>query len=58
MSSLSNIWHLGIKELRSLGHDTVLIVLIVFAFSYAIYSLATGISFELRNASIAAGSAS
>ena len=27
--------------------------LIVFAFSYAIYSLATGISFELRNASIA-----
>ena len=53
MRSLSNIWHLGIKELRSLGHDAVLLALIVFAFSYAIYSLATGISFELRNASIA-----
>jgi len=53
MRSLSNIWHLGVKELRSLRHDAVLLALIVFAFSYAIYALATGISFELRNASIA-----
>lgn len=49
----SNIWYLGIKELRSLAHDAVLLGLVGFAFSYAIYSLATGISFELRNASIA-----
>jgi ABC-2 type transport system permease protein len=53
MRTLSNIWHLGVKELRSLRHDAVLLALIVFAFSYAIYALATGISFELRNASIA-----
>jgi ABC-2 type transport system permease protein len=53
MRSISNIWYLGIKELRSLGHDAVMLGLVVFAFSYAIYSLATGISFELRNASIA-----
>ncbi|WP_213773716.1 ABC transporter permease [Bradyrhizobium sp. dw_78] len=53
MHRVSNIWYLGIKELRSLGHDAVLLGLVVFAFSYAIYSLATGISFELRNASVA-----
>ena len=53
MRRLAKIWHLGIKELRSLGSDTVLICLIVFAFSGAIYSLSTGISYELRNASIA-----
>ena len=53
MRRISNIWHLGIKELRSLAHDVVLLGFVVFAFSYAIYSLATGISFELRNASIA-----
>ncbi|MGZ5898367.1 MAG: ABC transporter permease [Reyranella sp.] len=53
MRQIANIWHLGVKELRSLGHDVVLLSLIVFAFSYAIYSLATGMSYELRNASIA-----
>lgn len=52
MRQARNIWNLGIKELRSLGHDHVLIALIIFAFSYAIYSLATGMSYELRNASI------
>ena len=53
MRRFANIWHLGIKELRSLGHDTILLGLIVFSFSVAIYSLATGVSYELRNASIA-----
>jgi ABC-2 type transport system permease protein len=53
MHFVANIWYLGVKELRSLGHDTVLLALIVFAFSVAIYSMATGMSYELRNASIA-----
>jgi ABC-2 type transport system permease protein len=53
MHRVANIWHLGVKELRSLGHDMVLLTLIIFCFSGAIYSLATGISYELRNASIA-----
>lgn len=53
MRQAKNVWYLGIKELRSLGHDAVLVGLIIFAFSYAIYSLATGMSYELRNASIA-----
>lgn len=53
MRRLANIWYLGIKELRSLRHDPVLLAFVVYAFTYAIYSQATGISHELRNASIA-----
>jgi ABC-2 type transport system permease protein len=48
-----NIFRLGIKELRSLRHDTVLLVLVFYAFTYAIYSAATGASSELRNTAIA-----
>ncbi|HEY5291146.1 MAG TPA: ABC transporter permease [Burkholderiales bacterium] len=50
---LHNIWHLGIKELRSLARDPVLLILIAWAFSIAIYAAATGVSMELRNAPIA-----
>src|ERR1035438_4438572 len=50
---LQNIFYLGIKELRSLRHDTVLLVLVLYAFTYAIYSAATGTSSELRNTAIA-----
>ena len=35
--SLSNIFRLGLKELRSLAADKVLLGLIVWAFSGAIY---------------------
>jgi len=50
---LSNIYRLGVKELRSLWYDKVLFVLIVWAFSGAIYSVATATSQELHNAPIA-----
>ena len=50
---LSNIYRLGLKELKSLGADKVLLVLICWAFSGAIYTAATGASQELRNAPIA-----
>ena len=53
MRRLQNIFRLGIKELRSLRRDPVLLMLVVYAFSYGIYSAATGTSSELRNASIA-----
>jgi ABC-2 type transport system permease protein len=53
MRRLQNIFRLGIKELRSLRRDPVLLVLVVYAFSYGIYSAATGTSSELRNATIA-----
>ena len=53
MKRLANIYYLGIKELRSLGRDPVLVLLIVWAFSFGVYSVATGESRELRNAPIA-----
>ncbi len=48
----ANIFNLGIKELRSLLRDPVMLVLIVYAFTVAIYSAATAIPETLKNASI------
>jgi ABC-2 type transport system permease protein len=53
MQRLENIYRLGIKELFSLRHDVVLLALIVWAFSFSIYTAATGMSHDLHNASIA-----
>lgn len=53
MPSLENVYRLGVKELFSLRRDAVLLALIVWAFSLSIYTAATGMSHELRNASIA-----
>ncbi len=53
MNHLQNIFRLGVKELRSLRYDTALVILVIYAFTYAIYTRATGTSSELRNASIA-----
>jgi ABC-2 type transport system permease protein len=50
---LANILWLGAKELRSLAADPVLLLFVIYSFSFAIYSQATGISYELRNASVA-----
>ncbi len=50
---LKNIFRLGVKELNSLRRDPVLIFLIVFTFTFAIYIIATGVKTEVRNASIA-----
>ncbi|MDP3539817.1 MAG: ABC transporter permease [Azonexus sp.] len=51
--SLSNIYRLGLKELKSLTADKVLLLLICWAFSGAIYTAATASSQELHNAPIA-----
>jgi ABC-2 type transport system permease protein len=48
-----NIFWLGIKELRSLLTDVVLVVFVVYAFTFTVYSQATGTSNEVNNASIA-----
>ncbi len=53
MGSLGNIYHLGVKELFSLRRDAVLLALVVWAFSLSIYTAATGMSHDLRNAAIA-----
>jgi ABC-2 type transport system permease protein len=51
--SASNIWWLGLKELRSFTSDAVLLVFVIFAFTWTVYSQATGTSNEVNNASIA-----
>jgi ABC-2 type transport system permease protein len=51
-SHLSNIWRLGIKELRSLWADKVLLLLIIWAFTGGIYSAAKGVSQELNHAPV------
>lgn len=49
----ANILHLGIKELRCLARDPVLLFLIVFSFTFAIYSQATALPGSLNRAPIA-----
>ncbi len=49
----SNILHLGVKELRGLVRDPIMLVLIVYAFSLAIYAAATAMPESLSRATIA-----
>lgn len=51
--SLANIYHLGVKELWSLWRDPVMLVLIVFSFTFSVYSAATSMPETLNNAPIA-----
>lgn len=48
-----NVFRLGLKEIASLSRDVVMIVLIVYAFTVAVYVVATGLKTEVRNASVA-----
>lgn len=49
----ANIFWLGTKELRSVLLDTVMVALIVWAFSFQIYARSVAISESVNNASIA-----
>jgi ABC-2 type transport system permease protein len=48
-----NILHLGVKELRSLLRDPIMLVLIVWAFTLSIYTAATAMPETLNKAPIA-----
>ena len=50
---LPNVFRLGMKELVSLRHDLVLVLLIAYAFSIAIIAPSKGVRLELANASAA-----
>ncbi|MCK9261901.1 MAG: ABC transporter permease, partial [Azoarcus sp.] len=50
---LANIGRLGVKELRSLAADRILLIIIVWAFTVGLYVAATGMSRELHNAPVA-----
>lgn len=52
-TSLLNILWLGLKELRSLCSDFVMLLFVIYAFTGAIYIQATGTSSEVNNASLA-----
>jgi len=52
MRSLANIGQLGIKELRSLWHDKILLFFVIWAFSIGIYAASTSTSTDLHNAPI------
>jgi ABC-2 type transport system permease protein len=51
-SALNILW-LGLKEIRSLLSDAVMVGFVAYAFTLAIYIQATGTSSEVNNASIA-----
>jgi ABC-2 type transport system permease protein len=53
MSSLINIFWLGLKEIRSLVSDKVMVLFVLYAFTWSVYTQATGTSNEVNNASIA-----
>jgi ABC-2 type transport system permease protein len=49
----ANVFRLGLKELASLGSDTVLAFFIVYSFSFSVYSIATGVKTDVANAPVA-----
>lgn len=53
MRSWQNVYWLGTKELRSVLGDALMVGLIIYSFSVAIYSEATATSESVNNASIA-----
>jgi ABC-2 type transport system permease protein len=53
VGGLTNIFWLGVKEIRSVLSDKVLVVFVLYAFTWTIYQQATGTSNEVNNASIA-----
>ncbi|HEY1963090.1 MAG TPA: hypothetical protein VGG69_11775, partial [Rhizomicrobium sp.] len=53
MERAQHIFRLGIKELISLSQDAVLIVLILYSFTFAVYTPAKSAVMDVVNASIA-----
>ena len=48
-----NVFRLGVKELASISRDTVMVVLIVFEFTAAVYSEADAMKMDVNNVRIA-----
>ncbi len=53
MPALARIYELGVKELRGLGRDTMLLVLIAYAFTVSIYTASRAMPESLNRAPIA-----
>ena len=50
---VQNVFRLGLKELASLSHDVVMVVLIIYVFTVAVYSEATAMKTDVNNAGVA-----
>ena len=50
---IENVFHLGLKELASLSRDVVMVVLIIYVFTVAVYSEATAMKTDVNNAGVA-----
>jgi ABC-2 type transport system permease protein len=48
-----SVYRLGLKEMISLRHDPVMVLLILYAFTFSIVAPSRGVKLELENASIA-----
>ncbi|MDQ0503315.1 ABC transporter permease [Xanthobacter agilis] len=51
-SRAGNVWHLLVKELISLWRDRALLILVLYAFTAAIYIQATGMKHDLNRATV------
>ena len=49
---LANIYRLMIKELRGIRSDPIMLLLVAYSFTFAIYAAATGASTEATNLSV------
>jgi len=50
---LANVYHLTIKELRSIRSDPIMLALVAYTFTIAVYATATGMKTEATNLSVA-----
>ena len=50
---IENVFYLGLKELASLSRDIVMVVLIIYVFTVAVYSEATAMRTDVSNAGVA-----
>ncbi|MGC2602836.1 MAG: hypothetical protein WA384_15990, partial [Rhodomicrobium sp.] len=49
---LKNVYYLSIKELRSIRADYILLVLVAYTFTIAVYTIATGASTNPKNLTV------
>ena len=52
LTRLENIYYLTIKELRSIRADYVVLILVAYVFTVAVYTVATGVSTEPQNLTV------
>src|SRR5215510_4162001 len=52
LTQLENIFYLTIKELRSIRADYVVLILVAYVFTVAVYTVATGVSTEPQNLTV------